>query len=149
MIRIFNHWFHWRPLAQALLDSSFVIVGVVIAITWTRQGLPIDHQQVILFGLIVIAVAMSLSSLIGLYQRIHTRTIIDARTQALLSIYLSFPIAYYSVSEWLQNYPYRIEIGVIDFVLTALITIMVALATVSFQTIKAALMNPVKSLKSE
>ena len=79
MIRIFNHWFHWRPLAQALLDSSFVIVGVVIAITWTRQGLPIDHQQVILFGLIVIAVAMSLSSLIGLYQRIHTRTIIDAR----------------------------------------------------------------------
>ncbi len=94
MIRIFNHWFHWRPLAQVLLDSSFVIVGVVIALTWTRQGLPIDHQQVILFGLIVIAVAMSLSSLIGLYQRIHTRTIIDARSQALLSIYLSFPIAY-------------------------------------------------------
>ncbi|WP_229599996.1 ABC transporter permease [Runella sp. SP2] len=66
-----------------------------------------------------------------------------------LSFMVSFPIAYYSVSEWLQNYPYRIEIGVIDFVLTALITIMVALATVSFQTIKAALMNPVKSLKSE
>lgn len=94
MIRLFSHWFHWRPLVQALLDSSFVIVGVVIALMWNRHGLPIDHKQVILFGLLVIVVAMSLSTLLGLYQRIHKRTIIDARTQALLSVYLSFPIAY-------------------------------------------------------
>lgn len=94
MIRLFSHWFHWRPLVQALLDSSFVIVGVVIALMWNRHDLPIDHKQVILFGLLVIVVAMSLSTLLGLYQRIHKRTIIDARTQALLSVYLSFPIAY-------------------------------------------------------
>ena len=66
-----------------------------------------------------------------------------------LSFIVSFPTAYYSVTEWLQNYPYRIEIVMIDFVLTASITIVVALATVSFQAIKAALVNPVKSLKSE
>lgn len=94
MIRLFSHWFHWRPLAQALLDSAFVIVGVVIALMWNRHGLPIDHKQVFLFGIIVIAVAMSLSILLGFYQRVHKRTIIDLRTQALLSIYLSFPIAY-------------------------------------------------------
>ncbi len=94
MIRLFSHWFHWRPLAQALLDSAFVIVGVVIALMWNRHGLPIDHKQVFLFGIIVIAVAMSLSILLGFYQRVHKRTIIDVRTQALLSIYLSFPIAY-------------------------------------------------------
>ena len=94
MIRLFHHWFHWRPLAQALLDSSFVIVGVVIALMWNRHGLPIDHKQVVLFGLILVASAMSISTLLGFYQRIHKRTIIDARTQALLSLYLSFPIAY-------------------------------------------------------
>jgi sugar transferase (PEP-CTERM system associated) len=94
MIRLFSHWVHWRPLAQALLDSSFVIVGIVIALMWNRHGLPIDHQQVILFGLILVASAMTISALLGLYQRIHKRTIIDTRAQALLSVYLSFPIAY-------------------------------------------------------
>jgi sugar transferase (PEP-CTERM system associated) len=94
MIRLFSHWIRWRPLAQALLDSSFVIVGVVIALMWNRHGLPIDHQQVILFGLILVASTMSISVLLGFYQRIHKRTIIDARAQALLSVYLAFPIAY-------------------------------------------------------
>ena len=94
MIRHLKNWFHWRPLAQALLDSSFVIVGVAITVMWHHHGLPIDHKQVVLFGLVIVAVAMFLSTLLGLYQRIHKRTIIDTRTQALLSIYLSFPIAY-------------------------------------------------------
>ena len=94
MIRFFSHWIHWRPLAQALLDSSFVIVGVVIALMWNRHGLPIDYQQVILFGLILVASAMSISALLSFYQHIHKRSIVDTRTQALLSVYLSFPIAY-------------------------------------------------------
>ena len=94
MIRHLKNWFHWRPLAQALLDSSFVIVGVAIILMWHHHGLPIDHKQIVLFGLVIVAVAMFLSTLLGLYQKIHKRTIIDTRTQALLSIYLSFPIAY-------------------------------------------------------
>ncbi|MGV0976147.1 MAG: TIGR03013 family XrtA/PEP-CTERM system glycosyltransferase [Azonexus sp.] len=94
MIRHLKNWFHWRPLAQALLDSSFVIVGVAITVMWHHHGLPIDQKQVVLFGLVIVAVAMFLSTLLGLYQKIHKRTIIDTRTQALLSIYLSFPIAY-------------------------------------------------------
>jgi sugar transferase (PEP-CTERM system associated) len=94
MIRHLKNWFHWRPLAQALLDSSFVIVGVAIVVMWHHHGLPIDNKQIVLFGLVIIAVAMFLSTLLGLYQKIHKRAIIDMRTQALLSIYLSFPIAY-------------------------------------------------------
>ena len=94
MIRLFSHWCHWRPLAQALLDSAFVIVGIVIALMWSRHGLPIDHKQIVVFCLLLIAVAMSISALLGVYQRIHRRTIIDGRTQALLAVYLSFPIAY-------------------------------------------------------
>lgn len=94
MIRLFSHWIRWRPLAQALLDSSFVIVGIVILLMWNLHGLPIDYRQVILFSLIFVTSAMSISVLLSLYQRIHGRPIIDARTQALVSVYFSFPIAY-------------------------------------------------------
>jgi putative ABC transport system permease protein len=66
-----------------------------------------------------------------------------------ISFIFSFPIAYYAVNEWLTNYPYRIHFGIGYFVATAIITLIIALFTVSWQSIKAALMNPVKSLKSE
>lgn len=94
MIRLFRHWFRWRPLAQVLLDGSFFIVGVFIAVMWTRHGLQINYQQVVLFGLIVVVSAMFLSSLFYLHQRIHKREVIGVRTATVLSLYLSFPIAY-------------------------------------------------------
>ena len=94
MIRLFNHWFHWRPLLQALLDSSFLIVGVIIALMWSRNGLPIDHKHFILFGLIVVAVAMFINTLINFYQRIHEHAVITGRAYLFQSLYLSFPIAY-------------------------------------------------------
>jgi len=94
LIRLFRHWFRWRPLAQVLLDGSFFIVGVFIAVMWTRHGLQINYQQVVLFGLIVVASAMFLSSLFYLHQRIHKREVIGVRTATVLSLYLSFPIAY-------------------------------------------------------
>jgi len=94
MIRIFSHWFHWRPLLQALLDSSFIIVGVFILLMWSRNGLQIDHKQFILFSSIVVAVAMFINTLISFYQRIHKHTVITGRAYFFLSLYLSFPIAY-------------------------------------------------------
>lgn len=66
-----------------------------------------------------------------------------------LSFIFSFPAAYYATQKWLENYPYRIDINAWLFVFTAVITIGIALFTVSYQAIKAAMMNPVKSLKSE
>lgn len=66
-----------------------------------------------------------------------------------LSFVFSFPAAYYATQEWLKNYPYRMDFNAWIFVFTAFITICVALFTVSFQAIKAALMNPVESLKTE
>jgi len=50
---------------------------------------------------------------------------------------------------WLDNYPYRIEISPLVFVSVGVAAVVVAVATVSFQSIKTALMNPVKSLRSE
>ncbi|MCE6992441.1 ABC transporter permease [Dyadobacter sp. CY323] len=67
----------------------------------------------------------------------------------LIAILISTPLAWFAMQKWLDNYPYRIEINPLVFVLVGLAAVFVAVATVSFQSIKAALMNPVKSLKSE
>ena len=61
---------------------------------------------------------------------------------------IAIPIAYYAMDEWLKQYEYKISMGVGIFFLVVLLSI-ITLLTVSFQAIKAALMNPVKSLKTE
>jgi putative ABC transport system permease protein len=53
------------------------------------------------------------------------------------------------MSKWLQDYQYRIEIHWWVFAISGVLAILIALVTVSFQAIKAALINPVKSLRSE
>ncbi len=53
------------------------------------------------------------------------------------------------MEKWLQDYNYRIAIGAGVFILTLLSSLLIVVLTVSFQAIKAALMNPVKSLRSE
>ncbi len=67
----------------------------------------------------------------------------------LLASVLAFPVAYWVMHNWLQSFAYRIDISWWIFGLAALIALVIALATVSFQAIKAALANPVKSLRSE
>ncbi|HEY5391929.1 MAG TPA: FtsX-like permease family protein, partial [Hanamia sp.] len=66
-----------------------------------------------------------------------------------ISCLISFPIAWWSMYNWLLDYEYRVSIQWWYFGLAALISIMITLATISFQSIKAANANPVKSLRSE
>ncbi len=67
----------------------------------------------------------------------------------LISSFIASPLAYYYVNNWLQQYQYRTEISWWFFGITTLGILMITLLTVSFQAIKAAMMNPVKSLRSE
>ncbi|RYE23720.1 MAG: FtsX-like permease family protein [Sphingobacteriaceae bacterium] len=67
----------------------------------------------------------------------------------LIASVLAFPVAYWVMHNWLQSFAYRIEISWWIFGLATLIALVIALATVSFQAVKAALANPVKSLRSE
>lgn len=66
-----------------------------------------------------------------------------------VSLLLSMPLAWLAASRWLQNYPYRITLSGWMFAEAALLVILIALLTVSFQAIRAALANPVKSLRTE
>ena len=62
---------------------------------------------------------------------------------------IATPIAWYFMHQWLQNYAYRIEVSWLIFLTGGIAAIMIALATISFQAIKAAMANPVESLRSE
>lgn len=62
---------------------------------------------------------------------------------------IAFPVAWYFLNGWLEKYAFRIDIKWWYFALAGIAALSIALLTVSFQAIKAALMNPVKSLKSE
>ncbi len=66
-----------------------------------------------------------------------------------ISILIATPIAWWSMNKWLQNFAYRINISWWMFVLAGCIAILIALLTVSFQAIKAAITNPVNSLRTE
>ena len=66
-----------------------------------------------------------------------------------IAIVLASPLAYFLMHKWLQDFAYRISIGWWVFVLAGVISLFIALVTVSFQAIKAAVANPVKSLRTE
>lgn len=73
----------------------------------------------------------------------------DFMKLVLVSILLATPLAWYAMNRWLEDFAYRIELSWWMFALAGLLVIAIALLTVSFQSVKAALMNPVKSLRSE
>ncbi|WP_259067632.1 ABC transporter permease [Mucilaginibacter sp. X4EP1] len=66
-----------------------------------------------------------------------------------LSCIIAFPVAWFFINNWLRSYEYRVTINWLIFLISGVVAIVIALATVSFQAIKAALMNPVRSLRSE
>ena len=67
----------------------------------------------------------------------------------LLSTLIAIPIAWYAMNQWLQNFTYRISSSWDLFVIAAVIALLTAFLTISFQAIKAAISNPVKSLRTE
>jgi putative ABC transport system permease protein len=62
---------------------------------------------------------------------------------------IAFPIAWWATTQWLQAYAYHIDPEGWMFALAGVLAVGIALLTVSFQSVKAALMNPIKSLRSE
>jgi putative ABC transport system permease protein len=67
----------------------------------------------------------------------------------LLANIMAWPVAYYAMNSWLQDFAYRININLLVFLVTAVLSAFIALVTVSSQATKAAMANPVKSLRYE
>ena len=67
----------------------------------------------------------------------------------LIASVIAFPVAWWAMNTWLQSFAYRVNIGWWIFAIAGAITVIIALATISFQAIKAAIANPMKSLRTE
>jgi putative ABC transport system permease protein len=84
----------------------------------------------------------TVSGIVGLLSK-------DFLQLVLIALLVASPIAWYFMNKWLENFAYRISISWWVFVVAGLFAIVIAVATISFQTIRAALANPVKSLRTE
>jgi len=62
---------------------------------------------------------------------------------------IAWPVAYFVAHKWLQNFAYRVNLGMWIFILSGLASLAIALLTISYQTVKAALADPVDSLRYE
>ncbi|MDB4901481.1 MAG: FtsX-like permease family protein [Mucilaginibacter sp.] len=82
-------------------------------------------------------------------QNVVTMLSADFLKLVIISSIIAFPIAWYAMSKWLQDFAFRTNISWWVFFLAAGVTMAIALITISFQSIKAALTNPVESLRSE
>ena len=73
----------------------------------------------------------------------------DLLVLILVAMFIAIPFAYYAINRWLETYPYRTDLGPGVFIAAGALVLIVALTTISYQSIKTALMNPVDALKAE
>ena len=67
----------------------------------------------------------------------------------LIGIVLAVPVVYFAMNRWLDTFPYHAEIGVSTFIVAGVLALLIAFLTVCYQSVRAAISNPVKSLRYE
>jgi putative ABC transport system permease protein len=148
-----------QPIRYAFLDESFARmyddVQRMGRIFISAAGLAIIVACLGLFALSAFMVEQRNKEIsIRLVLGASMKTIFNLLTfnflkLVLISIIIAAPIAWYAMHNWLQNFTYRTEITWGVFVSAGLLSVLIALATISYQAIRAALLNPVDSLKTE
>ncbi|MES2732952.1 MAG: ABC transporter permease [Bacteroidota bacterium] len=148
-----------EPFTYTFLDERFEAmyrfeqkVGQVVALF---AGLTIFVACLGLFGLATFTteqrtkeigvrkvLGASVTNIVGLLSK-------DFLKLVLIANVIAWPLAYYAMNKWLEDFAYRIDISWWVFALAGLAAVAVALFTISFQAVKAALANPVKSLRTE
>jgi len=127
----FSHMIEYFALAAILLSCSGLFsLAFFLAVKRTRE---IGIRKVL--GADILSITLLLSR--------------DFIKMVLLSALIASPIAWWLVHSWLQGFAYHISIEWWIFLLASCLAVLIAFITVSFQSIKAALVNPVKSLRSE
>lgn len=94
MIKVFSHWIHWRTLVRIALDFMFPVACVLLAVFLGGFAGQVDVEIVVTYAVIFAMVMVVFNSWLGLYQRAHSRTLAQTRARAVLSLYLSVPLAY-------------------------------------------------------
>ena len=134
----------WFKKEQRL--SKIYSIAAAIAIIISCMGLFAIALLMIKQRIKEIGVRKSLGASV---QSIVTMLSKDFVKLVLAAIVIATPVAWYAMNDWLKDFPYRINIHWWVFAATGVLAIAIALVTVGYQSIRAALMNPVKSLRSE
>ncbi|UFH54227.1 ABC transporter permease [Spirosoma sp. KNUC1025] len=149
-----QHYYHYQFMDTILSRQYALEVRLRQIITWAA-GLCLFISCLGLFGIATfsaerrtkeIGVRKVLGASTGEIVALLSRDLLWLIIPALL---IAVPTAWLSINRWLEMYPFHVNLSVWLFVGAACFTVVVALLTVSFESIKAALMNPVKSLKTE
>jgi len=136
-----RNWYQ-EERSMSILFSIAAVVAIVLSCTGLlAMVLLIIQQRVKEIGIRKVLGA-SVHSISFLISRDFLRII-------SIAVLIATPIAWLVMSKWLQHFPYRIEIGAWMFVLVAFTAFIIALMTISINTLRAAMQNPVKSLRSE
>ncbi|MBD2699217.1 ABC transporter permease [Spirosoma sp. BT702] len=147
------------PFEYKFLDDSFAEQyrkdRLMISVFNGFAGLTVLVSCLGLFGLVAFStqrrtkeigvrkvLGASVSSILVLLSREFLKLV-------LLAILIASPLIYWAADRWLQDFAYRVKLEWWMFVLAGLLAILIAFATLSFQSVKAALANPVKSLRSD
>lgn len=136
-----NNWYMEEQRLSQIFSLASAVAVILSCLGLFAVALIVMEQRTKEIGVRKVLGA-SIGSLVFVLSRDFVKLV-------LIAILISTPAAWYLMQLWLDHYPYRIEISPLVFVGVGLVAVLVAIATVSFQSIKAALMNPVKSLRSE
>lgn len=157
--KIFKKYDHEKPFEYYFLDEAFnetfkteIRMSTMFSVF---TGLAIFIACMGLFGLVTFTaetrtkeigirkvLGASVSAIVTLLSKDFVKLVV-------IAIVLAVPVAYYFMDKWLQDFTYKIQMPVWIFVAAGSLAIVIALVTISFQSIRAALMNPVESLKNE
>jgi ABC-type antimicrobial peptide transport system permease subunit len=127
---------------SAVLITLFAVIAIVIsALGLLGLAAFAAEQKVKEIGIRKVLGA-SLQHIVGLLSA-------DFLKMVLIASLIAFPIAWWAMNKWLQDFAYRINLSWWIFLAAGSIALIIALVTISFQAVKAALANPVNSLRSE
>ena len=146
----FNYHFYDEALARLYEKDRQAAM-----LTNTAMGITVFVSCIGLFGLVLFAAGkrakeIGIRKILGASARnIAVMLGKDFLVLIILAVVIASPVAWYFMNQWLQSFVYRINISWWMFALAAAGAILIALMTISYQAIKAAVANPVKSLRSE
>jgi putative ABC transport system permease protein len=127
---------------QAALINYFTIIAIIISCLGLFGLVTFSAEQRTKEIGIRKVLGASISGLVGLLAK-------DFLKLVAIAVVIASPLAWYAMNKWLENFAYRTSIGWQVFVITTIMAMLIAFATISFQAIKAALANPVKNLRTE
>jgi putative ABC transport system permease protein len=127
---------------QAGLIQSFTVIAIIISCLGLFGLATFSAEQRTKEIGIRKVMGASVANIVALLSK-------DFLKLVAIAIVIACPLAWYLMYKWLQNFAYRTPVSLTVFIITALIAVFIALFTISFQAIRAALTNPVRNLRTE